>query len=832
MAETAVARAALYETLFDELDRAGASGLAMDLVLGAFDGAEELDRVLGGSSSPRGEPVRARPAAGAVPAVFLKSITARGFRGVGPSATLPLHPAPGLTLVTGRNGSGKSSFAEAAELALTGKNERVLRGSVWRDGWRNLHAVEPPRVELELTVEGSARPLTVVRAWSGPDDDLDAATATVRTLGQSPRPLTDLPWQHALDVCRPFLAYAELSGLVTGSSSKVFDALDPILGLDDLSRTDDRLRFARKDLDDWFKTVKKQRDDLLAALAASGDPRAAAVASAIASPMWKRWDLDGARAAALAAADAPGSPASSGVPDDGEIGRARRLAELTVPSPDDVAHRARELRTAAARVADLAGTPADEARRLAALLNAGLHHHRGHGDGPCPLCGTGMLDAAWYGSAVIEVERLTALADDASAAHDALRRAISAGHTLVTDPPDVLDPPSEDGVRAAWREWSDLLPITEPERLADELERRYPPLAAASEAVRKAARDRLDTIDAAWNPLARRVLDWVDAARVGCAQQPLSAGLEAARGFMKTTIERMRDERLAPFAEQQAAIWSELRQESNVDLGPVHLRGTSTRRRLVVDVTVDGVDGAALGVMSQGELHALGLALFLPRATVPESPFRFVVIDDPVQAMDPAKVDGLARVLLTVAKTRQIVVFTHDDRLADAVRRFSPRDASTRFLEVVRRERSVVEIRPVDDPARRCLEEAWALAVTADLPDDIKRALVPAFCKTAVDAVCTDVFRRRRLAAGARHHDVEDLVVKAQRTAAKAALALFDDGTKQTGDVVGRINRKWGRAVGDTFIAVSGSGHDGYSGDFKALVKDTQRLVARLGEIA
>ena len=31
-------------------------------------------------------------------------------------------------------------------------------------------------------------------------------------------------------------------------------------------------------------------------------------------------------------------------------------------------------------------------------------------------------------------------------------------------------------------------------------------------------------------------------------------------------------------------------------------------------MTVDGIPGAALSVMSQGELHALGLALFLPRA--------------------------------------------------------------------------------------------------------------------------------------------------------------------------------------------------------------------------
>lgn len=55
---------------------------------------------------------------------------------------------------------------------------------------------------------------------------------------------------------------------------------------------------------------------------------------------------------------------------------------------------------------------------------------------------------------------------------------------------------------------------------------------------------------------------------------------------------------------------------------------------------MDGVSTGALSVMSQGELHALALAMFIPRATNPESPFRFLVLDDPIQAMDPAKIAG------------------------------------------------------------------------------------------------------------------------------------------------------------------------------------------------
>ena len=51
--------------------------------------------------------------------------------------------------------------------------------------------------------------------------------------------------------------------------------------------------------------------------------------------------------------------------------------------------------------------------------------------------------------------------------------------------------------------------------------------------------------------------------------------------------------------------------QSNVDLGSIELEGTAQRRRVTLRVTVDGTPAEALGVMSQGELHALALSLFL-----------------------------------------------------------------------------------------------------------------------------------------------------------------------------------------------------------------------------
>lgn len=90
----------------------------------------------------------------------------------------------------------------------------------------------------------------------------------------------------------------------------------------------------------------------------------------------------------------------------------------------------------------------------------------------------------------------------------------------------------------------------------------------------------------------------------------------------------------------------------------------------------------------------------LPRATVPESPFLFLVIEDPVQAMDPAKAEGLAMVLADVARARQVLVFTHDDRLPGAVRRLG---ITASILEIKRHGDSQVQVRAALTPASRRL---------------------------------------------------------------------------------------------------------------------------------
>jgi hypothetical protein len=145
----------------------------------------------------------------------LTSVTVRGFRGIGPSRTAEFPPGPGLTVVTGRNGSGKSSFAEAIEVALTGANRRWLGDDgkpahpLQQHGWRNLHHPQDPRIDLNVLVPGRSSPVTITRTWPG-EPFTDSQAVATGLSGPGPVPASALGWDEALRTYRPILSYSEL----------------------------------------------------------------------------------------------------------------------------------------------------------------------------------------------------------------------------------------------------------------------------------------------------------------------------------------------------------------------------------------------------------------------------------------------------------------------------------------------------------------------------------------------------------------------------------------------------------------------------------------------
>ena len=113
-----------------------------------------------------------------------------------------------------------------------------------------------------------------------------------------------------------------------------------------------------------------------------------------------------------------------------------------------------------------------------------------------------------------------------------------------------------------------------------------------------------------------------------------------------------------------------------------------------------------------------------------DSPFRFIVLDDPIQAMDPAKIDGFVQVLSEVVQTHQVIVFSHDDRLASVIR---DTGVDARLVEVVRGTDSKVSIHDNVNPALRAVDDVFALVKDERLPDDIRARVLPGLFRIAVD---------------------------------------------------------------------------------------------------
>jgi len=199
------------------------------LILAALAGPDSLTAALEDQHSPKKPPADKPEAPPTHRGAFLRSIAVEGFRGIGPEAALTLTPGPGLTLVVGRNGSGKSSFAEGLELLLTGDSRRWSgRTSIWKEGWRNLHH-KPAKLAAELLLEGQPGPC---RAWRA---ELDAPTAAAQVQGQPRTTLDALGWESALQTYRPFLSYNELGSLLEDGPSKLYDQVFSILGLEELA---------------------------------------------------------------------------------------------------------------------------------------------------------------------------------------------------------------------------------------------------------------------------------------------------------------------------------------------------------------------------------------------------------------------------------------------------------------------------------------------------------------------------------------------------------------------------------------------------------------------
>ncbi|WP_428342376.1 AAA family ATPase [Mycobacterium sp.] len=783
-------------------------------VLAALGSAGELAEVLGEQATSQGlidtltAPVEtAEQPLGA----FLSSIAVQGFRGIGPKVTVPLQPGPGLIVIAGRNGSGKSTLAEALEVALTRTNSRWKdKAAVWSQNWRNLHSGEPAQIRIGIAEESPGTSTIGVDWPAGPDVAVTQLKTWVQRAGQKQEDTSVLGWDAALDLHRPLLSYDELSGILEGRPSDFYDQLYKLLGLEQLTEAIARLEAEVRSLKLPESDLKKTRDVLKPVLQEHEDPRAVQAFAAITK---RKVDLAAVRPLIT-------EGAASSVP------AAWREAErLAAPAADEVAAACDALRSAKARENGEVARSDTLAADRGKLLELSLTFHDQHGEQLCPVCGEGMLNQQWAAAAHDALQRDQQAVQALTSARAELQRARAALVALVRSVPQ---PPDDDelntlsGAREAYEQLLKL-PADGDLALADHVEQAMPAVAQSYFAARQQADELIQSRKDAWTPVALQLADWLSKAELAATAAPKLAIADGALKWLQANARELRNERIAPLAGHAKDIWATLRQESNVDLGAIRLEGQKTTRRVELRAEVDGVESEAFGVMSQGELQALALAIFIPRAASDESPFRFLVLDDPIQAMDPSKIDGFLQVLTTLAESRQVVVLTHDDRLPAAIRRSR---APARIVELHRGLNSSVSVAESTTPAKRLLDDAFTIGADEAVPDAIKSAAIPVLCREALEQTAWDVYVLKALAKGTPYEELELEWDGAEGTRKRLALAL----SLNAGDNDAVEKWRGENPARKIAFAVATKGIHAGVDNFKNVVNDARRATRELAQ--
>lgn len=586
---------------------------------------------------------------------LLEQVSIHNYRGISNEdpLTLLFDPTPGITVLHGLNGAGKSSISDAIELGLTGNTPISLGGTAGKAAlWEPIHlsrGSSSARVEVVLSSNDERLILVTVLGQNGA---VESHTASLETATGRKTISLDASWQQALVSHQPVFAYATLERRVQLSKdlATYFEALLALGGSFAVIQETiaERGNASSEALTRW-RVAKEAAMQSLASIDSNrlGDEQIIPLPS-VPEPSINE-DIDDWLS-------------SSGLLEEG-------INSNSLPS----ATKAR-LIGSATRVQKSIQRLEQAGMISERLLSGALEQlyteatDRRIEDEICPVCAT--PDSNWLTILEQVVKRNQSVA--------ALRKEVTADtKSLAADGAEFLEgvlkigalAPDDDPISSSSFIGSVLLKKFTTARDVG-TDTQHSVLTATSDLSHwlcsqqagiliDEAVTRTDAIKQWRIARSRAVEDFVAVWKKEGASAVESALWTNTSKRVEDIRRQLREKRSISLEGKAGARVKELLADAELELKKISVLSSKASMELI-DQSGRPVD---LGMLSAGQRNAVLLAPLL--ASVDAGPFGFLILDDPVHAFDELRVDRLADALAKLAEKRRVIVLTHDDRLKE-----------------------------------------------------------------------------------------------------------------------------------------------------------------------
>lgn len=692
----------------------------------------------------------------------LVRIRVSGYQGIAAKSPLEieLDPTPGITVLHGANGSGKSSIADAIETALQGSPRVPMTGTGGKAPlWERVHCgrdSDEAIIDLELL---SGRERLEIRCRLNSASQPVEHDVTLYGDNASTRiDLSKTTWKSALAGHRPVFGYAAIERRIR-IAKDLQEFLDSLLAFggcfDTFKQEVDRCGKKSKDAKtEWQNALRSAQRKVAEVDRERGQEDQLDLPAIV----WPGVDDD-----------VDTWLLSTGLTESGTA-----IPEVTEEHYQHLVVAANEASEALIAL-EVAATTSLHAQ-LAGPLKQLHAAAREIGDKglTCPVCATS--DVNWFVVLTDSIDDLvdltsttetiqqklgalrTATKKDLAIVHDVLTaraQADSASLPGAFESEKFVALLDRDGLNAtpeirsatrelcAWIQSETWSAIVRDARRESNRQRQW----------RRARRSAVDEFVAVWRHVgtdAREAAAWDSATN---RFRELHHTLREDRTELLTTLTRARVQSLLS--------------DADLSVMSMSVQGTKASIKIVDKANKE----MTLAMLSAGQRNALLLSPLL--AASGTGPFGFLVLDDPVHVLDQLRVDCLAAILHELSADRRIVVLTHDERLYENLR---AREPTTEVRAVLRDPLTGVVTAPLRGAMwdELLTHAAEVLALPSALREGVTTSptdLVRGLCRQALDNALRQFVMRACVEQGHEPHAHVESLDAANRTKDRLALA-------------------------------------------------------------